>query len=168
MKSLVIALCMLASACSGHQYGYVVFDFYYVPDNSRKDYWLGIENLNRGFHLPSKKPIHRIPSGNYVITHLDRTANHYRTRDDLRLEERNYIEVQIDPDMITYLGVFTLKETDKAGNFTFKVSSGAGLMRRACTYDSELVDTYRVKLALMTMKSGNEFKYDCKTGLADL
>ncbi|WGL15919.1 hypothetical protein PVT68_14210 [Microbulbifer bruguierae] len=165
MKKLFFLFCIFLASCASPEYGYVVFDFYSMDEGARKDYWLGLTGRRGTLHLSSQQPIQKILVGSYGISHLDRSNNLHCTRDDLHFAKA--IRFEVIPERITYLGVLTLERTGKRPEYAFRFATGAGLLRRACDRSPDLFDTYSVRLALMTMKSGREFDYDCATGTAE-
>ena len=167
MKIAFVFICLLLTSCASRQYGYLMFDFYSVDDESRKDYWIGLNGSNLFWHLHARIPVHRVPVGNYEISHFDRSSDLRGTHDDLDFAERDVIKFRVMPYSITYLGVFTLEKADDEGNYAFQVLSGGGLMQRACDEAPELFARYRVNLALVASKPGKGIKYDCVTGAVE-
>ena len=167
MKILLILACLLLASCANRQYGYLMFDFYSVDDESRKDYWIGLEGKNLFWHLHARVPIHRVPVGDYEISHFDRSSDLRATHDDLSFARKDSIKFRVMPYSITYLGVFTLEKADEKGDYAFQIASGGGLMQRACDEAPELFDTYRVNMALLAGKPSKGIKYNCVTGAVE-
>lgn len=149
------------------EYGYILVDIYSVDDASRMDYWVGIWRGQRGAHLYTKTPIHKVVAAEYEISHFDRVPNFSATHDDLEFEEKTDApRFHVIVDTINYLGIIVLERTEVRGAYRLDVKAGGGLMQRACAQDPEIFQKMNVRFALFELKAFSEFKYDCETNTA--
>ncbi|WP_226668313.1 hypothetical protein [Microbulbifer aggregans] len=166
MKVLVIVVCLLQVSCDAipefkHQYGYVIFDVYSIDESQRRNYWLGLKEKQKNRHLFSMEPIHKLVAGKYKLTHFDRSSSFILTFDDLRFDAGEFVEIEIKPDVINYLGVLALERSPETGKFNVSVYGGGGVMQRACEHSPELFETLNLRMAIPGLTETPEFKYAC-------
>ncbi|MBY6190125.1 hypothetical protein KUV22_06790 [Microbulbifer agarilyticus] len=141
--------------------GYVIFDFYHIDEEVRKDYWLAVSNGWKTWHLSSSIPVHALRADTYTITHLDRSTNLNRSPDDLEIPVKQRIDFDVGDGEVVYLGIFTLKSIPSKKGYEIGVSTGLGLMQRACMHAPNIFDKGKVTLGILEPEEGSHVKFQC-------
>lgn len=167
MKWATLLAITFLSACASIEdvqsgAGYVVFDFYLKDDSRRKDCKLALYNRGRITHLASRKPVHSLRSGIYRIIHFDCSELMNGLVNGLDIPLANPLEFEVKNEEVTYLGTFILKKTDKTGAFEVGLSTGMGLLDRACEYSPEILAPGNIHMGLVNWGGKRDFEYQCK------
>lgn len=167
MKRTSLMFSVILCSCSsfgelGDNHGYLVFDVKKSIPADPELYWLGLCAGDEIIHLRSDQLIHKLKSGKYYLTHLDASTDFCETYDDLRLEKKDFVKIEIVAGKLNYFGRVEIRAASiDLGVKQIAFTGGPEIMEEVCIDYPEIVSGYPFKVVNGSREWQGEYKFIC-------
>ena len=116
-----------------------------------------------GRPVHTKNAVHNIPTGNYVLRHVDRERNLWARHDDLVLDDVSVSKFTVRADSINYVGLIAVESAGRRSGYELSFRTGAGFLQRACDQELGIFEEYAISHALFSVNGAADFKFNCES-----